>query len=179
MCNRRFIKWQTYLDLNLVLNNILFMKSKLYYIGSLSISVFSSASKESACIAGDLGSIPGLGRSPGEGNSYPLQYSGLKNFIDCIVHGVAKSWTRLSDFHFHPFRISPFEIRNSPFCLKFLPLVKQQGFLRHFMNVLWKNKKYFCVCIIELPLNSICSSKLKLILKLRIHASDNLSVHQR
>ena len=48
---------------------------------------------------GDLGLIPGLGRSPGEGNGYPLQYSGLENSTDCIVHGVAKSWTRLSDFH--------------------------------------------------------------------------------
>ena len=47
-----------------------------------------------------LGSIPGLGRSPGEGKGYPLQYSGLENSMDCIVHGVAKSWTRLSDFHF-------------------------------------------------------------------------------
>ena len=41
-----------------------------------------SAGKESACNAGDLGSIPGLGKSPGEGNSYPLQYSGLENSID-------------------------------------------------------------------------------------------------
>ena len=60
-----------------------------------------SADKESACHAGDLGSIPGLGRSPGEGKGYPLQYSGLENSMDCTVHGVAKSWTRLSDFHFH------------------------------------------------------------------------------
>ena len=45
--------------------------------------------------------IPGFGKSPGEGKGYPLQYSGLENFKDCIVHGVAKSWTRLSDFHFH------------------------------------------------------------------------------
>ena len=59
-----------------------------------------SAGKESACSAGDLGSIPGLGRSPGEGKGYPLQYSGLENFMDCIIHGVAKSWTQLSDFHF-------------------------------------------------------------------------------
>ena len=50
---------------------------------------------------GDLGSIPGLGRSPGEGKGYPLQYSGLENSIDCIAHGVAKSRTRLSSFHFH------------------------------------------------------------------------------
>ena len=59
-----------------------------------------SAGKESACNMGDLGSIPGLGRSPGEGTSYPLQYSGLENAMDCIDHGVAKSRTRLNDFHF-------------------------------------------------------------------------------
>ena len=45
--------------------------------------------------------IPGLGRPPGEGKSYPLQYSGVENSMDCIVYGVAKSQTRLSDFHFH------------------------------------------------------------------------------
>ena len=50
-----------------------------------------SVGKESICNAGDLGLIPGLGRSPGEGKGYPLQYSGLENSMDCIVHGVAKS----------------------------------------------------------------------------------------
>ena len=59
-----------------------------------------SADKESACNAEDLGSIPGLGRPLGEGNGYPLQYSGLKNSMDCIVYGVTKSQTRLSNFHF-------------------------------------------------------------------------------
>ena len=58
-----------------------------------------SAGRESACNAGDLGLIPGLGRSPGEGKDFLLQYSGLENSMDCIVHGVAKSWARLSDFH--------------------------------------------------------------------------------
>ena len=58
-----------------------------------------SAGKESTCNAGDLDSIPGLGRSPGEGKGYPLQYSGLENYTDCIVHGVAKSRAPLSDFH--------------------------------------------------------------------------------
>ena len=58
----------------------------------------SSVGKESAYNAGDSGSIPGLGRSLGEGNSYPLQYSGLENFMGCIIHGVAKSQTKLSDF---------------------------------------------------------------------------------
>ena len=60
-----------------------------------------SAGKESACNAGDLGSMPRLERSHGEGKGYPLQYSGLENSMDCIVHGVAKSRIRLSDFHFH------------------------------------------------------------------------------
>ena len=74
----------------------------------------SSVGKESTCNAGDPGSISGLGRSTGEGIGYPLQYScaqlvknpsvmlfqysGLENSMDCIVHGVAKSWTRLSNF---------------------------------------------------------------------------------
>ena len=49
---------------------------------------------------GDMSLIPGLGRSPGEGKGYPLQYSGLENSMDCIVHRVAKSQTRLGDFHF-------------------------------------------------------------------------------
>ena len=59
-----------------------------------------SAGKESSCNAGDLVSIPGLGRSPGEGKGYTLQYSGLENSMDCVGHGVAKNRTRLSDFHF-------------------------------------------------------------------------------
>ena len=59
-----------------------------------------SAGKESIYNAGDLGLIPGLGRSPGEGKGYPLQYSGLENSTDCIVHGVTKSRTQLSNFDF-------------------------------------------------------------------------------
>ena len=59
-----------------------------------------SAGEEPTCNVEDLGLIPGLGRSPGEGKGYPLQYSGLENSTDCIVHAVAKSWARLSDFHF-------------------------------------------------------------------------------
>ena len=51
----------------------------------------SSVGKESACSAGDPGSILGSGRSPGEGTGYPLQFSGLENSMDCIIHGVAKS----------------------------------------------------------------------------------------
>ena len=58
-----------------------------------------SAGKEYTRNAGDLGSIPGWGRSPGEGKGYPLQYSGMENSMHYIVHGVTKSWTPLSDFH--------------------------------------------------------------------------------
>ena len=64
-----------------------------------------SGGKESVCNTGDLGSIPELGRSLREGNCYPLPYSCLENSTDtgawqATVHGEAKSWTRLSNFHF-------------------------------------------------------------------------------
>ena len=58
-----------------------------------------SAGKESACNGGDLCSIPGLERSPGEGKGYPLQYSSLENSMDSIVHRFTKSQTQLNDFH--------------------------------------------------------------------------------
>ena len=64
-----------------------------------------SGGKESSCNAGDLDSIPGLGRSPGEGKGYPLQYSDLENSMDCIVYGVTKSQTQLSNFHLHCFSL--------------------------------------------------------------------------
>ena len=62
---------------------------------------YGSASKESASNAGDLGSIPGLGRCPEEGKGYPHQYFGLEDSMDCIVHRIAKSRTWLSNFHTH------------------------------------------------------------------------------
>ena len=62
---------------------------------------FPCSSAGNACNEGDLGLIPGLGRSPGEEKGYPLQYSGLENSIDCIVHGVLKSQTQLIDFHYY------------------------------------------------------------------------------
>ena len=71
---------------------------------------------------GDLGSIPRLGRSPGEGNGYPLQYSGLEDSMDCVVHGVAKSWTRLSDLHSLHFIILISCVKNSD--LIFVYIVK-------------------------------------------------------
>ena len=83
-------------------------ESKSLFFISLSlllscIKVFpcGSAGKESTCSAGDLGLISGLGRSPGEGNGYPLQHSGLENSMYCIVHGFTKSLTWLGDFHFY------------------------------------------------------------------------------
>ena len=59
----------------------------------------SSVGKESPYNAEDPGSIPGLGRSLREGKGYSLQYSGLQNSMDYIVHGVAKSQTQLNEFH--------------------------------------------------------------------------------
>ena len=77
--------------------------------GMLATSVFlgfpgGSDGKESACNAGDLGLIPGLGRTPGEGKGYPLQSSGLENPMGYRVYGVTKSRKRLSDFHFQYMR---------------------------------------------------------------------------
>ena len=82
-----------------------------------------SAGKESTCNVGDLGSVTGLGRCPREGKGYPLQYSGLENSMDCIVHGVAESWIWLSDFHFHFLHnvmVTP--LKSRVFILKSLPL---------------------------------------------------------
>ena len=81
----------------------------------------SSAGKESTCNAGDLGLIPGSGRSPGKGIGYPLQYSGLKNSMHCIVHGVTKSRTWLSDFHSQlkgRVHIHPYQTATQVLCLR-------------------------------------------------------------
>ena len=64
----------------------------------ITVTICGSAGKESTCNVGDLGSIPGLGRPPGEEKGYPLHSSGLENSMDCIVHEVAKSQIQLSDF---------------------------------------------------------------------------------
>ena len=81
-----------------------------------------SADKESACKAGDLGLIPQWGRFLGERKGCPLQYSGLENFMDCIVHGVTKSWTWLRDFHF----------RNENYHFKFFFPLKMYYNLKNF-----------------------------------------------
>ena len=108
----KFLFHETYLTTYLVYSlfqlwlYLFILSFCLYLMFSLNFLGFpdSSVGKESAWNAGDLGSIPGLGRSPGEGKGYSLQYSGLENSMDCIrlcdtVHGLAKSWTRLGDFH--------------------------------------------------------------------------------
>ena len=75
-----------------------------YYVSGIiltwKITTVSKPDTTSAFVEPLLGSVPGLGRSPGEGKGYPPQYSGLENSMECIVHGVAKSRTLLSDFHF-------------------------------------------------------------------------------
>ena len=77
---------------------LLYLKGmRLSYAYVLDRGLCGSAGKEATCNAGDLGSIPGFRRSPGEGKGYPLQYSGLENSMDCIVHEVSKSRTRLGD----------------------------------------------------------------------------------
>ena len=60
-----------------------------------------SAGKESTCNVGYQGSIPGLGRPPGEGKGYPVQYSGLENFMECVVHGGRKESDMTEQLHFH------------------------------------------------------------------------------
>ena len=70
---------------------------------SFRLLLFGSSGKESTCNVGDLGSIPELGRYPGERKGCLLQHSGLENSMDCTVHGVVKSQTQLSDSHFLSF----------------------------------------------------------------------------
>ena len=95
--------------LKLFFDGLLFKNILLKYRGLLYLGFpGGSEVKASAYNAGDLGSVPGLGRSPGEGNGNPLQDSCLENSMEggvwwATVHGVAKSWTRLSDFAFTHF----------------------------------------------------------------------------
>ena len=107
----------------------------------------SSAGKESACNAGDLGSIPGLGRSPGEGKGYPLQYSGLENSMDCIVYGVAKSPTRLSDFH----SLTQLEMYNIPLLNS---MIIWSPYLSVFIFQYVEEIGYHCLALMILKSNS-------------------------
>ena len=106
-----------------------------------------STDKESTCNTGNLDSIPGLERSPGEGNSYPLQHSSLENSRNCIVHGVAKNWTQLGDFHFQLsfHTVRGFSIVNEAedffFFLKFPCFIYDPAELSNKSdNQFWKNK---------------------------------------
>ena len=91
-------EYKTQMELLKMKNTIPDVENTLMELPSSGASLI--AIKKPSKNAGDPGSIPGLGRSPGEGNGYLLQYCGLKNPMDCTVHGVAKSRTQLSDFHF-------------------------------------------------------------------------------
>ena len=107
----------------------------------------SSAGKESACNAGDLGSIPGLGRSPGEGKVYPLQYSGLENSVDWIVYGVAKSRTWLSDFH----SLTQLEMYNIPLLNR---MMIWSPYLSVFIFQYVEEIGYHCLALMILKSNS-------------------------
>ena len=116
-----------------------------------------SAGKESACNVGDLGSIPGLGRSPREGKDYPIQYSGLENYMNCKIHQVTKSRTQLSYFHFHfygpyafplytaqaPGRSAGVLFKASPAFLA-LPMCK---LLRFSFSSTWQGHRLSWVCV--------------------------------
>ena len=98
---------------------------------------YGSAGKESTCNEGDLGLIPGLGRSPGERKEYPVWYSGLENSMDCIVYGVAESQTLLSNFHFLLFQ----NICREPFLLKLYCIYCIYLIFHWASPTFWKTKK--------------------------------------
>ena len=104
----------------------------MLHFWSFSYFPASSVSKESACNAGDPGSIPGWGRSPGEEIGYPLQYSNLENSMDCIVHGVTESWTGMSDFYFLLFQSRlPGSIRKFKIIMKWIICFSKNQDARH------------------------------------------------
>ena len=95
-----FMVWKFFMLMSLLRHDYRDYRVALFLSSSMRVTGFpgSSAGKESACNAGDLGSIPGLGRSPGEGHGNPLQYSCLENPMDrgarwATVHGVTKNQT--------------------------------------------------------------------------------------
>ena len=122
----------------------------------------SDGKEESACNIGDLGSIPGSGRSPGEGNGYPLQNPGLENSMDretcqATVCGVSKSRTGLSDYHFHLLMRSelavllriPFVglllLMLSVFSLSFNSLIMMCPGMALWAYPAWSSLSFFCV----------------------------------
>ena len=115
--------------------------SHIYINNCISNAAFShlgfpcgSTDKESACYVGDLCSIPGLRRSPGQGKGYPLQYPGLENTVDCIVHVVTKRQTWPSDFLF------TFSHSRTDFCVEIsfqLLQINSKEYLLGFMVRVW------------------------------------------
>ena len=103
-----------------------------------------SVGKESTCNVGDLGSIPGLGRSPGEGKSYPLQYSGLENSMDsmdCTVHEVAKSRTWLSLSHGNSLFWTSLMAQGSPDGKSLCQQCRRPRFNPWVGKILWRREK--------------------------------------
>ena len=86
----RFLGWEDLLE-----------KEYTTHCSILGASLVAQLVKNPPAMRETLGSLPGLGRSPDQGKGYPFQCSGLENSMDSIVHGVTKSWTQLSNFHFH------------------------------------------------------------------------------
>ena len=118
--------------------------------------------------AGDLGSIPGLGRYPGERKGYPLQYSGLENSMDCIVRGVTKSRTWQSDFDFIVYSDSlSWFSSNGLFCSRILSRTPHYVSLSCFLRLLllWHNS-FRCtflpaVCVRACAVISVVSDSLQ------------------
>ena len=116
-----------------------------------------SAGKAFACNAGDLGLIPGLGRSPGDGKGYSLQFSGLENSMDCIVHGVTNSRKWLSNFHFHFFPVAAVLSTLFP-CSSYwdcnLPLKDLVWYVKEITRCLFINTSHFTLMFILKWLNN-------------------------
>ena len=116
-----------------------------------------SAGKESASNGSNLGSKPGLGLSPGAGKGYPLQYSGLENSMDCIVHGVAKRRTWPSNFHFHFFPVAAVLSTLFP-CSSYwdcnLPLKDLVWYVKEITRCLFINTSHFTLMFILKWLNN-------------------------
>ena len=120
----------------------------------------SLAGKEFACSVRDPSLIPGSGRSPGEGISHPLQYSGLENSMDCIVHGIAKSQTQLSDFHFHMY-IYIYIYKQNVHCVlpyHYVYILHLLFFIKHIFYRKYIFPTSFLICLCTCLLVSICYS---------------------
>ena len=110
-----------------------------------------SAGKESVCNMGDLGSIPGLERSPEEGKGSPLQYSGLEDSMNCIVYGITKSQTQLSNFHFLYF----FHASNSINIIRIIFSLKSEKYFG-FGNAGNSTSRIFTICFTFVDLFKFC-----------------------